>query len=70
MSSISRRLGKLEQRQAPGKTARLIVLENGIYEERGQAMTEAEYQAIASDPANDVTIIEIVRTKPKQENNQ
>jgi hypothetical protein len=60
MSSHKNRIAKLEDKHAPKVTPRVIVLKNGVYSERGQVLTEADYIAIASDPANDVTLLHIV----------
>ena len=60
MSNHKGRLAKLEAAQAPNKTQRLIVLKDGIYTERGQVIAEADYKAIESDPAYDVTLLKIV----------
>jgi hypothetical protein len=61
MSSHKNRIAKLEDKRAPKVMPRVIVLKNGIYTERGQVLSEADYIAIATSPANDVTLINIVR---------
>jgi hypothetical protein len=65
MTSHKSRLHKLEAQQPRKTTARFIVLSDGVYREREQILSEAEYNAIASDPANDVTLVEIVRVNNK-----
>lgn len=59
MKNHSSRLARLEAKHAPGRP-RFIILKDGIYTERGQAMTAEEYTALASDPAYDVTLCEVV----------
>jgi len=62
MSNLNNRLAKLETERPRTTERRLIVLDGGIYRERGQRIAEVEYKAIVSNPAYDVTLFEIVRT--------
>lgn len=66
MSSHKNRIAKLETKQPTQKAQRLIVCIDGIYKERGQPLTEAEYQAIAADPGNDVTLINVIYASEAQ----
>ncbi len=58
--NIRARIAKLEKQTRP-ISQRVIFLRDGMYSECGQVISEAEYRAIASDPANDVLLLRIVR---------
>ena len=60
MQTINRRLANLEAQRGT-KQRRYIILDDGEYFEQGKPLTPAEYQAIAEDPDNVVTVFEIVR---------
>jgi hypothetical protein len=63
MKNHNSRLAKLETKPSNKRPPRLIVLDDGIYYERGQVLAEAEYKTIAEDRRFDVTLCEIVRTE-------
>ena len=69
MPTINRRLANLEAQHAPKQEPRIVVLQDGIYTERGHVISAAEYQAIAEDPRYDITLVKIVyETNFNQEN--
>jgi len=66
MTNHKNRLAKLEQQTAPVSMPRVIVQWDNKYHEGGIEMSEADYQAIAQDPASDVTLICVVYASEAQ----
>ena len=71
MTNLHSRLNQLEKQSAPAKQMpRVIVQWDGVYHEGGHVISEADYQAIAQDPASDITLIKVVYASEADQESQ